>query len=389
MSDQLDCVIVGAGVVGLAIGRSLALAGREVVVLEAESEIGMHTSSRNSEVIHAGLYYATDTLKARLCVSGKAMLYDYCEARHVPVNRIGKLIVASGDAEIARLHAIKEQGAKNGVTDLQLLSAREARELEPAVACDAAMLSPSTGIIDSHALMLSLQGEIEAHGGYVVPNSRVTKVRPMSDGFELAVDGSADPVTCKTLVNSAGLFAGDLADAIEGFPVDARPPVRYAIGHYYAYQGKSPFNHLVYPVPVDGGLGIHATNDMGGSARFGPDVEWVDRIDYDFDDTRKERFAEAIRRYFPTLDESRLASAYTGIRPKLSGPGEAAHDFVIQGAEAHGVPGLVNLFGIESPGLTAALAIGDHVAEMVTLQERLQPRTGSGLKALLHGGQHD
>jgi L-2-hydroxyglutarate oxidase LhgO len=366
MSDQLDCVIVGAGVVGLAIGRSLALAGREVVVLEAESEIGMHTSSRNSEVIHAGLYYATDTLKARLCVSGKAMLYDYCEAHHVPVNRLGKLIVASGDAEIARLYAIREQGAKNGVTDLEMLDAREAHELEPAVVCDAAMLSPSTGIIDSHTLMLALQGEIEAHGGYVVPNSRVEKVRPISDGFELVVDGSDDPIACTTLVNSAGLFAGDLADAIERFPNEARPPVLFAIGHYYAYQGKSPFNHLVYPVPVDGGLGIHATNDMGGLARFGPDVEWVDRIDYDFDDSRKARFAAAIRRYFPALDESKLASAYTGIRPKLSCPGEAARDFLIQGAETHGMPGLINLFGIESPGLTAALAIGEHVAGMLS-----------------------
>lgn len=362
MTDELDCVVIGAGVVGLAVGRSLALAGREVVVLEAESEIGMHTSSRNSEVIHAGLYYATNSLKARLCVSGKQMLYDYCEAHHVPVNRIGKLIVASGEAEIARLQEIRRQAEINGVHDLRFLDTGEVRELEPAVVCDAAMLSPSTGIIDSHALMLSLQGEIEAHGGYVITNSRVASVRPSSGGFELVVDGSDEPIECTTLVNSAGLFAGDLADSIEGCPDSARPHVHYAVGHYYAYQGKSPFNHLVYPVPVDGGLGIHATNDMGDSARFGPDVEWVDRIDYAFDDSRRARFVAAIRRYFPSLDESKLASAYTGIRPKLSGPGEPPRDFLIQGADTHGMPGLINLFGIESPGLTAALAIGDYVA---------------------------
>lgn len=365
MADKLDCVVIGAGVVGLAIGRSLALAGREVVVLEAEPEIGMHTSSRNSEVIHAGIYYARDSLKARLCVRGKALLYDYCEAHHVPVNRIGKLIVASGADELARLAAIREQAGRNGVTDLRLLGANEALAREPAVVCDAALLSPSTGIVDSHALMLSLLGEIEARGGYVVTNSRVLDVRPTSRGFDIAVDGSAERFACRALINSAGLFANDLVAAIDGFPDAARYPVRYAKGHYFAYQGRSPFNHLVYPVPADGGLGIHATNDMGGSARFGPDVEWVDDIDYAFDDSRKESFVAAIGRYFPDLDESRLVPAYTGIRPKLSGPGEPARDFVIQGPESHGIPGLVNLFGIESPGLTAGVAIGDLVSQIL------------------------
>lgn len=365
MAEHLDCVVIGAGVVGLAVGRSLALAGREVVVLEAESEIGMHTSSRNSEVIHAGLYYATDSLKAQLCTQGKEQLYAYCGAHHVPVNRIGKLIVASGDREMGRLQSIRAQAARNGVRDLRLLDADEVHEIEPAVVCDAALLSPSTGIIDSHALMLSLQGEIEAHGGYVVTGSRVAAVSPAEGGFDIAVDDSADRFACRTLVNSAGLFADDVAASIEGFPDAARYRVRYATGHYFAYQGKSPFNHLVYPVPVDGGLGIHATNDMGGTARFGPDVEWVDRIDYRFDESRKPGFVEAIRRYFPDLDEARLQPAYTGIRPKLSAPGEPAHDFVVQGTDAHGLPGLVNLFGIESPGLTAALAIGDFVAAML------------------------
>lgn len=365
MAEQLDCVVVGAGVVGLAVARSLAVAGREVVVLEAEPEIGMHTSSRNSEVIHAGIYYGTDTLKAKLCTGGKEQLYAYCEAHHVPVKRIGKLIVATRERETDRLLGIRQQAARNGVTDLRLLDAAAVRDIEPAVVCETALFSPSTGIIDSHAFMLSLQGDIEAHGGYVVTGSRVTAIRPVQDGFDIAVDGSTERFACRSLVNSAGLFAGDLVAAIEGFPDAARYRIRYAIGHYFAYQGKSPFNHLVYPVPVDGGLGIHATNDMGGAARFGPDVEWVDRVDYGFDESRKPRFVEAIRQYFPDLDESRLLAAYTGIRPKLSAPGEPAHDFVIQGSDAHGLPGLVNLFGIESPGLTAALAIGDRVTAML------------------------
>ncbi len=363
MTDRIDCIVIGAGVVGLAVGRSLALAGRDVVVLEAEPEIGMHTSSRNSEVIHAGLYYPDDSLKARLCVTGKTMLYNYCEAHHVPFNRIGKLIVATGEREIARLAQIEAQAARNGVTDLRLLAAIEAHELEPNVTCEAALLSPSTGIVDSHALMLSLQGEIEAHDGAVLTNSRVMQVTAAQDGFDIRLDGIDETFTCNLLVNSAGLHASDIARGIDALPHQLVPATRYAIGHYYAYPGKSPFRHLVYPVPVDGGLGIHATNDMGGSARFGPDVEWVEAIDYGFDDSRRGRFVDAIRHYFPQLDAARLAPAYTGIRPKLSEPGEPASDFVIQGEDVHGVPGLVNLFGIESPGLTACLAIGKCIAE--------------------------
>jgi len=362
MTDQLDCVVVGAGVVGLAIGRSLALAGREVVVLEAEPEIGMHTSSRNSEVIHAGIYYSTDSLKAKLCVAGKEMLYEYCDRHHVPFNRIGKLIVASGDKEVVRLESIREQASRNGVRDLRRLSQSEARALEPSVVCDAAVLSPSTGIVDSHSLMLAMQGEIEDRGGYVLTQSRVTRIEPTASGFEIAIEGSEDLFECRSLVNSAGLFAADVAATMQGFPESDRPRTYFAIGHYFAYQGKSPFSHLVYPIPVDGGLGIHATNDMGGSARFGPDVTWVDGIDYAFDESKKDRFIEAIRSYFPELDEQRLTPAYTGIRPKLAGAGEAPRDFVIQFEGDHGIPGLVNLFGIESPGLTAALAIGEYVA---------------------------
>ena len=365
MTDQLDCIVIGAGVVGLAVGRSLALAGREVIVLEAEAEIGMHTSSRNSEVVHAGIYYPEDSLKAQLCVAGKLQLYDYCEAHHVPFQRLGKLIVANGDQERARLEEIRAQAARNGVTDLRLLSRDEAHELEPHVRCDAALLSPSTGIVDSHALMLSLQGEIEEQGGYVLTHTRVAGVTARDGEFEIAVEGSDDSFTCRTLINSAGLHAADLATGIEGLSAQHVPEKRFAIGHYFSCAGKSPFSHLVYPVPVDGGLGIHATNDMGGSVRFGPDVEWIESIDYDFDESRKERFVRAIRRYFPDLEASRLVPAYTGIRPKLSGPGEPARDFVIQGHATHGVPGLVNLFGIESPGLTACLAIGDYVKKML------------------------
>jgi L-2-hydroxyglutarate oxidase LhgO len=365
MSDQLDCVVVGAGVVGLAVGRSLALAGREVVVLECEPDIGMHTSSRNSEVIHAGIYYGDDTLKARLCVQGKEMLYRYCEERHVPFQRIGKLIVAAHDNEISRLRAIQSQASRNGVNDLELIDQAEVRKLEPAVDCKLGLLSPSTGIIDSHSLMVSLRADIEAHGGSVLTHSRVSEVRIVETGFELKVDEIEDSFHCTTLVNSAGLHASEFAHSIRRLDPAVIPETKLAKAHYFAYQGKSPFNHLVYPLPEDGGLGVHATNDMGGSARFGPDVCWVDDIDYSFDESRVGLFVDAIRQYFPALDENRLTPAYTGIRPKLSGPGDPAADFQIQGDAVHRIKNLVNLFGIESPGLTASLAIGEFVNEML------------------------
>ena len=362
MADQLDCVVVGAGVVGLAVGRSLAKAGREVVVLEAEPEIGMHTSSRNSEVIHAGLYYPEGSLKAELCVNGKKMLYDYCEQRHIPFQRIGKLIVAAHEEEQERLLAVRSQAEKNGVMDLRLVEQAEIRELEPAIVGDLALFSPSTGIIDSHSLMIALQADIESHDGVVLTHSKLTNATVTSDGFRLYVDGTDDEFECKTLINACGLHAEIVARTIDGLSPEHISTVRYAIGHYFAYQGKSPFQHLVYPLPIEGGLGVHATNDMGGAARFGPDVEWVEEIDYGFDESRLERFAESIRQYFPDLDVGKLAPAYTGIRPKLTDPGETPRDFAIEGAEIHGVAGLVNLFGIESPGLTACLAIGEHVA---------------------------
>jgi len=368
MPERLDCVVVGAGVIGLAVGRTLAHAGREVVVLESERQIGMHSSSRNSEVIHAGLYYPEDSLKARLCVSGKEMLYDYCQEHGVEYNRLGKLIVAPSVDDFDKLTAIISQAARNGVTDLQYLSADEVRELEPDVACGGGLLSPSTGIIDSHELMTALQADIEAKEGAVVLNSAVTNLSAGDQGIEFESGG--EKFVCKTLINSAGAWAQDLVSgngrSNGGISPAWRAPTRYmAKGHYFSYQGKSPFRHLVYPLPFDGGLGIHATNDLSGAVRFGPDVTWVDSIDYDFDESRKPEFVAAIKTYFPALDEEKLAPAYTGIRSKLVGPGGPFTDFLIRGEADHGVHGLVNLFGMESPGLTSCLAIGVFVKNIL------------------------
>lgn len=359
MAERLDCVVVGAGVVGLAIARSLAKSGREVLVLESEQQIGMHSSSRNSEVIHAGLYYPEDSLKARLCVAGKEMLYRYCETHHVSHQRIGKLIVASTQGEIGKLKMIERQARSNGVDDLRFLDIAEAKQLEPAVASYGALLSPSTGIVDSHNLMMTLQAEIEAAGGTVVLNSKVTNL-VLEDG-DLQFDTGGETFLCKTLVNSAGLWAQELVSQLQPLSQAAPRPARYAKGHYFSYQGRSPFQHLVYPLPFDGGLGIHATNDLSGAVRFGPDVTWVDEIDYDFDESRKGDFVTAIKSYYPGLDEARLMPAYTGIRSKLAGPRAPFTDFEIQFEANHSVPGLVNLFGIDSPGMSACLAIGDYI----------------------------
>ena len=364
--DKLDCVVVGAGVVGLAVARSLVLAGRQVVVLEKEPQVGVHTSSRNSEVIHAGLYYAEDSLKARLCVQGKAMLYAYCDAHHVACERIGKLIVASGPEDLQKLEAIARQARLNGIDDLRFLEADEVQALDPHVACNGALLSPSTGIVDSHALMMALEGEIEAHGGAVLLKSGVSNLEASHQGLRFQSGGEV--FECRTLVNSAGLWAGELLkqSRLRRSLQKTAPHIRFAIGHYYAYPGKSPFNHLIYPVPGNASLGTHATNDLGGGVRFGPDFRWVESIDYGFDDSRKGEFVEAIQRYYPALEPGKLSPGYTGIRPKLAGPGEPPMDFRIEGEREHGVPGLVNLFGMESPGLTACLAIGDYVREVAS-----------------------
>lgn len=365
MTERLDCVVVGAGVVGLAVARSLARSGREVVVLEAESRAGMHASSRSSGVIHAGVYYPTDSLKARLCVSGNSKLYRYCEEHKIAHARIGKLIVATDKNHIDSLHSIGMQAKANGVDDLKLLSAADVACIEPAVDCVAALHSPSTGIVDSHELMMALQAEIGARNGIVVCNTSVTSAKKDGDIFRISIAGSpSDDVSCATLVNAAGIRAQFLAETMASGRAKI-PALHLAKAHYFAYKGKSPFERLIYPLPDKGGLGIHATNDLACSVRFGPDVSWIDTPDYSFDESRKVLFSAAISEYFPDLDDDKLVPAYTGIRPKLSGPGGGFSDFVIQGESEHGIAGLVSLFGIESPGLTASLAIGELVSEML------------------------
>ncbi len=361
--DRVECGVIGAGVVGLAVARALALAGREVVILEAEDAIGTHTSSRNSEVIHAGIYYPKGSLKARACVEGRRRLYEYCEAHGVPYRKCGKLIVATSAAQEKELLAIKSKAHGNGVTDVVEIPATEAMRIEPALHCVAALHSPSTGIIDSHALMLAYLGDAEDHGAMLGLRSSFEKAIVRSDGIEIHV--GTTKLLAKTLVNSAGLRAPSVARRIEGFPAGKAPPELYAKGNYYSLAGRPPFSRLVYPVPEPGGLGVHVTLDLAGQARFGPDVEWVDGIDYHVDPRRAERFYAAIRRYWPGLPDGALAPGYAGIRPKISGPAEPAADFVIQGPVEHGVPGLVNLFGIESPGLTASLALADDVAKLL------------------------
>jgi L-2-hydroxyglutarate oxidase LhgO len=360
--EKLDAVVVGAGVVGLAVARALAMAGREVVILEAEDAIGTHTSSRNSEVIHAGIYYTRNSLKARSCVAGKQLLYEYCVAHGVPHQRCGKLIVATSETQNGELLSIQQKAHANGVTDVVWMSREQARALEPELACVAALYSPSTGIIDSHALMLAYLGDAEEHGAMLGLKSELTSAEAVCDGFILHVAG-AEPIKTRVLVNSAGLRAPSVARLIEGYEKDKAPAEYYAKGNYYSLARRSPFSRLVYPVPEPGGLGVHVTLDLAGQARFGPDVEWVESITYDVDPKRAERFYAAIRRYWPGLPEGALVPGYAGIRPKTAGPGEAAADFLVQGPRAHGVPGLVNLFGIESPGLTSSLALAGVVLQ--------------------------
>ncbi len=363
--DEFDCVVVGAGVVGLAVARALALQGREVLVLEAEGAVGTGTSSRNSEVIHAGIYYAAGSLKARLCVEGKQALYAYAQERGLPHRRCGKLIVATSEAQVAQLDTILAKARSNGVDDLTLLTGEEARSLEPQLVCLAALHSPSTGIIDSHALMLSLQGDLENAGGMLALKSPLEHAVCRPNGIELTgQDGTT--LRCASVVNAAGLTAPWLARRFEGLPPSSIPEAHFAKGNYFTLAGRAPFQRLIYPVPEAAGLGVHLTLDLGGQAKFGPDVQWVDSpADLVVDPRRGDGFYAEVRRYWPALPDGALVPGYAGIRPKISGPDEPARDFVIAGPQTHGVPGLVNLFGIESPGLTSSLAIGRHVAELL------------------------
>ena len=357
--------MIGAGVVGLAVARALALRGREVIVMEAANAIGTGTSSRNSEVIHAGIYYPTRSLKARLCVQGKALLYAYCAERGVPHRRCGKLLVATSAAQLASLESIEQRARANAVTDLQWLSRAQALALEPALDCVGALHSPSTGIVDSHALMLALQGDLEHAGGLVALNSPLALAEITPEAINLvAKDGTR--LQAKTVVNAAGLQAPLLATRFAGLSAAHIPVAHYAKGSYFTLAGKAPFSRLIYPVPEAAGLGVHLTLDLGGQAKFGPDVQWVDSPDdLLVDPARGDAFYAEVRKYWPGLRDGALAPAYAGMRPKIHGPEEPAADFVIQGQAVHGVPGLVNLFGIESPGLTSALAIGEHVAALV------------------------
>ncbi|SEA03024.1 NAD(P)/FAD-dependent oxidoreductase [Paraburkholderia sartisoli] len=363
--DQIECVVIGAGVIGLAVARALAARGREVIVLEAAEAIGVGTSSRNSEVIHAGLYYPRGSLKASLCVRGREMLYDYCETRGVPHRRCGKLLVATARNQVQQLDGILARGKENGVFDLVRISGDEARALEPALECVDAVFSPQTGIVDSHQLMLALQGDAERGGAMFAFHAPVDTIEANNGRFVIKVGGAAPTTISATcVINSAGLQANRLACSIRGLDARHVPPLYLARGNYFSVSGRTPFNRLIYPMPNEAGLGVHLTLDLGGQARFGPDVEWVDTINYDVDPHRAESFYAAIRAYWPQLPDGALQPAYAGIRPKLSGPGEPAADFLIQGPAAHGVRGLVNLFGIESPGLTASLAIAQRVCEL-------------------------
>lgn len=364
MNDTVESIVIGAGVIGLAIAQKLARQGREVLVLEEADAIGTVTSARNSEVIHAGIYYPKNSLKARFCVRGRGLLYRYLEERGIEHKRCGKLVVATDEAEEAALAGILAKAHANGVDDMMRISGEDARAMEPHLNCRSALLSPATGILDTHGYMLSLQGDLESAGGIIAFLSSVTGGRLDNEGFVLNVRGTDGEMElgCRTLINSAGLGAQPLARFLQGFPANKVPPLHFAKGNYFTLSGKAPFEHLIYPVPNSAGLGTHYTCDLGGQGRFGPDVEWVDAIDYTVDPSRGDGFYAAIRQYWPGLPDASLVPGYCGIRPKVQAPGDPAADFILQGPADHGIPGLINLFGIESPGLTSSLAIADDVA---------------------------
>lgn len=366
---ELDTVVVGAGVVGLAVARALAIAGRSVWIVDKEDSFGRHTSSRNSEVIHAGIYYPEDSLKAKLCVRGKDLLYAYLEDKSLPYARCGKLIVACNAKQVARLDSIAERAVQNGVTDLRRITVSEVEAMAPALNASEALHSPSTGIVDSHAYMQSLINDAEMHGATFLPGTEVRLLAVNPECFELELVGQSTIVRCSALVNAGGLFSTALLAEVENFPKDCLPESVFAKGSYFSYAGKVPFKQLIYPVPEDGGLGVHLTLDLGGAARFGPDVEWcairdkraLDAFDYSVDPSKRDAFVSRIREYWPGLEPDKLHPDYSGLRPKIRFGEEVYLDFCVQGEQEHGIKGLINLFGIESPGLTASLAIAEHV----------------------------
>jgi L-2-hydroxyglutarate oxidase LhgO len=357
----MQVLVVGAGVVGLAIARAAALRGDEVIVAEAASAIGTGISSRNSEVVHAGIYYPTGSARARLCARGRRLLYDFCISHGVPHRKCGKLIVATDAAELTRLAAIRAQGLENGVEGLDLIDGAAARRLESHLSCVAAVCSPETGIIDGHAYMNALCGELEDHGGRIALNTRVDGLKPGLPGWMVAIRGEPERIRFDAVVNAAGLGAQQLGRATEFYPPGRVPRLALAKGNYFSFAGRPVFSRLIYPVPIPGGLGVHVTLDLAGRMRFGPDVEWIDAENYDVDPGRAAAFYQRIRGYWPDLPESSLLPDYAGIRPKITGPGEPAADFMIDAPEDHGLAGLVQLFGIESPGLTAALSLAEEV----------------------------
>ncbi len=364
--EELDIIVVGGGIIGVAVARALAHAGRQAVLLEAEASLGMHASSRNSEVIHAGLYYPSGSLKARLCVRGRAQLYSYCAAQDVWHQKLGKVVVATSERQLPLLEQLQQRAADNGVTEVSWLTQNEVRELEPEVVALAGLWSPMTGIVDSHTLLARLKAEALAAGATVVASSQVLSGTLGGRGWQVQIGGQEPfEVSCRVIVNAAGVCAQTFARKLLGLPPETIPPAYIAKGQYYQLTGPSPFRHLVYPLPDAGGLGVHVTLDASGRARFGPDVDWVDSMDYSFDGRRLQNFIEAIRRYYPTLDARRLCPGYAGLRAKVVGPGEPPGDFTIQGPAELGLP-IVNLYGIESPGLTASLAIADHVVAQLS-----------------------
>ena len=367
MSFDFDATVVGAGAVGLACGRALAKRGLSVLVLEKEPHIGQGVSSRNSEVIHGGLYYPTGSLKARLCVQGRRALYAFLQSHKVDFRKCGKLVVATEEAEVARIEAIFEQGVANEVVGLDHLTGAQARALEPGLNAHAAILSPESGVFDSHGYMLALQGEIEDAGGSVVVSTPFERAEPMAGGgFTLTAGGEGGAtLTTRLLVTAPGLGAQDVAGRIAGYPADGVPAGHFGKGVYFRLTGKAPFERLVYPPPIPGALGTHYRKDLGGQAVFGPDLVYVETEDYSVDPAKVGEFEGYIRRFWPGLPDGALTADYAGIRPKLHGPGEPQPDFQLHGRDVHGLDGLVALFGIESPGLTSSLAIGEAVSEML------------------------